>query len=185
MDEYQNKILKAFLLKDPDKFSLPPPQTDKFKGVSQLKPNVTGVEVHIFPNEHAVVLEGENLSFCYEVQLGEDSNVLKIKCPDHVSTRMIQFNCPPDNKTRNINISDDGTMKVTLRSHFSNPIRKRIKVNKVSCFNIIILHIQLPILQIIIKDLYLFSKCLQYTTYSEALKKSGSKRSVQCLQSRE
>ena len=132
MDEYQTKMVKSFLLKDPEKFSLPPPQTDKFKEVSRLKPNVTGVAVHIFPNEHAVVLEGENLSFCNEVQLGENSNVLKIKSPDHVSTRVIQFNCPPNKKTRSINISDDGAMKVTLRSHFSNPIRKRIKVNKVS-----------------------------------------------------
>ena len=78
------------------------------------------------------MLEGENLSFCYEAQLGEQSNTLKIKSPEHLTSRFIQFNFPPDEKTRNVNISEqDSTMKVVLQSHFSNPIRKRVKVNKV------------------------------------------------------
>ncbi len=130
MSHYRVKMLKAYLLNEPDKFQLPETQ-NRFTQVPQLKPDVSHVSVHFFPNEHAVVLEGENLSFCFEVQLGEQSNALKIKSPDHLTSRIIQFNFPPDKKTRNITILDDSTMKVTLRSHFSNPIRKRVKVNKV------------------------------------------------------
>ncbi len=130
MGHYRIKMLKAYLLNDPNKFKLPETQIS-FTQVPQLKPDVSSVNVHFFPNEHAVVLEGENLSFCFEVQLGEQSNTLKIKSPDHLTSRIIQFNFPPDEKTRNITILDDSTMKVTLRSHFSNPIRKRVKVNKV------------------------------------------------------
>ena len=124
-------MLKCFIQKEPERFSISEPRTKDFSPVSRLKPDVTSVSVHFFPNEHAVVLKGENLSFCYEVQLGEHSNTLKIKSPDLLTPRIIQFNFPPNEKTRNVNISEDSTMKVTLRSHFSNPIRKRLKVNKV------------------------------------------------------
>ena len=124
------------------KGSLPLPSPKKeLKNVSLLKPLVKGVELHKFPSEHAVVVEGENLWFCHEILLGEGRNVISITNPmESVSRHVIQFNYPPTEKTDII--ARNGLVRVTLNSYFASSIWKQVKVEQVS---FIILSVPYPI----------------------------------------
>lgn len=132
MAEYGGNSFRCYLDKEPDKFLVPGPAeaVKDVKAISMLKPKVTRVEFHMYPNEHVVVLEGENLWFCHEVQLGEVDNILDIKTPaQNVTQRMIQFNFSPYDKLKNL--VSEGKVKVTLHSHFASPIRQNIQVMQV------------------------------------------------------
>ena len=106
--------------------------TRKIALTGYLKPDVRAVEFHKYPSEHAVILEGENLWCCHEIRLGEEENIINIvdRAADDVSRHFIQFNYPPTNKTDRI-VSGNGIVKVALRSHFSNPVRRKIRVRQV------------------------------------------------------
>ena len=133
MKQYLKKLWNSFLDTEPDCYVIPSSSTKDVKKVELLKPNVRAAHIHVYPSEHAVVLEGENLSFCYAVQLGEMKNVLKIDTPALITPNMIRFNFPPNDKTRQIKVrKSDKTMKVVLFSHFSKRIQQRVEVNEVS-----------------------------------------------------
>lgn len=129
MEGYWQKIFRSYLEKEP-KYHIPISTSD-IQEMSSLKPDVKALEFHKYPSEHVVVLEGENLWFCHEIRLGEINNTLKIQDPaESVSRRSITFNYPPTDKTEAV-ISKDGRVKVTLSSHFANPIRRKITVLQV------------------------------------------------------
>lgn len=112
---------------------MPSPKKE-LKSITLLKPQVKGIELHKFPSEHAIVVEGDNLWFCHEIILGEGRNILSITNPAHlVSRRVIQFNYSPTEKTDRV-IARNGIVKVTLNSHFSNSIRKKVKVEQVGYY---------------------------------------------------
>ena len=130
MEVYYKKT-KAYLGSTKGSLPLPSPKKE-LKNVSLLKPLVKGVELHKFPSEHAVVVEGENLWFCREILLGEGRNIISIANPmESVSRYIIQFNYPPTEKTDRV-IARNGLVRVTLNSHFASSIRKRVKVEQVS-----------------------------------------------------
>ena len=126
MGEYHKKIVKLI-----GNEALPVQSTIPPANSGYLKPDVRAIEFHKYPNEHAVILEGENLWFCHEIRLGEEENIIHIEDrADDVSRYFVQFNYSPTKKTDHI-VSDNGIVKVTLRSHFSNPVRRKIKVKQV------------------------------------------------------
>lgn len=132
MLEYGNNSFRSYLDKEPDRFCTPglTEAVKDIKAISMLKPKATRVEFHMYPNEHVVVLEGENLWFCHEIRLGEVDNILDIKTPaQNVTQRMIQFNFPPYEKLKTL--ISEGRVKVTLHSHFANPIRQSVQVMQV------------------------------------------------------
>jgi hypothetical protein len=130
MEVYYKKT-KVYLGSGKGSLPLPSPKKE-LKNVSLLKPLVKGVELHKFPSEHAVVVEGENLWFCREILLGEGRNIISIANPmESVSRHVIQFNYPPTEKTDRV-IARNGLVRVTLNSHFASSIRKRVKVEQVS-----------------------------------------------------
>ncbi len=133
MKQYIKNVQDSFLSRDPSQFTKPLPSTKFTPKVDFLKPKVISADIHIYENEHAVVLEGENLSFCYEVQLGDMKNALRIDTPALITPCMIRFNFPPTDKTRQINVRDE-SIKVALSSHFSKKIRQHIKLKTVSTF---------------------------------------------------
>ena len=140
MTEYGNNSFRSYLDREPDKFTVPGPAeaVKEIKAISMLKPKATRIEFHIYPNEHVVVLEGENLWFCHKIRLGEFDNILDVKTPaQNVTQRMIQFNFPPYEKLKNL--VSEGVVKITLHSHFANPIRQNIQVMQVSRAIIIIM----------------------------------------------
>ena len=116
--------------------SLPVPSPKKeLKSVALLKPQVKGVELHKFPREHAIIIEGDNLWFCDEIILGEGKSTINITNPaELVSRRVVQFNYSTTASSERIErvIACNGIMKVTLNSHFAKPIRKKVKVEQVS-----------------------------------------------------
>lgn len=133
MRHYIKNVQVAFL-SSPNQFPKKAPRLAKsIPRVDFLKPAVNSADIHVYENEHAVVLEGENLSFCYAVQLGEMKNVLRVDTPALITPRMIRFNFPPSDKTTKINVQDEST-KVVLSSHFSNQIRKSIKLKTVGIY---------------------------------------------------
>lgn len=133
MDGYHTKLLKACLEKEPQKYTVPSP-VSKVAEILTLKPNVTSIQIYAYPNEYAVILEGENLWFCHEVDLGERETLIrKVNNPEAITGRSIQFNyCEPTGKSDLL--LDNSKVKVTLHSHFANPIRRRIPVEQV-CYS--------------------------------------------------
>jgi hypothetical protein len=94
-----------------------------------LIPTPTRIELQIHPNEHVLVLEGENLWFCYKLQLGDYSNMVDIDTNfQNVTQRRIWFNFPP--YERLLGLAAEGEVKVTLHSHFTRaiPVRRNIQV---------------------------------------------------------
>ena len=132
MSNYANSSFRCYVDKEPNKFTVPGPAeavTD-IKATNMLKPKAMKLEFHMYPNEHAVVLEGENLWFCHEIRLGEVNNILNIKTPaQNVTRRMIQFNFPPHENLKSLVV--EGRVKVALHSHFANPIRQNVQVLQV------------------------------------------------------
>ena len=131
MQHYIKNVQDSFLSRDPSQFTKPLSSTKPTPKVDFLKPKVISADIHIYENEHAVVLEGENLSFCHAVKFGEMKNALRIDTPALITPRMIRFNFPPTDKTRKINVQGD-TTKVVLSSHFSKKITQHIKLKTVS-----------------------------------------------------
>lgn len=132
MVDYGNSSFRSYIDKDPDRFTPPSPgeAVMDIAAINMLKPKAMHVEFHLYPNEHVVVLEGENLWFCHEIRLGEFDNILDIKTPaQNVTRRMIQFNFPPYEKLKSL--VSEGKVKVSLHSHFANPIRQTIQVLQV------------------------------------------------------
>lgn len=126
---YKQSVLKSYINKEPDRYS-PSQQTaisKEIQGVSLLKPKTTGASFHVYPGEHVIVLNGENLSFCRKIRLGENLDV-KIPAKD-VTPRMIQLNLKPSGETKSL--IKDGNVIVTLFSHFSKSIKRTVPVTQV------------------------------------------------------
>ena len=132
MDDYKHSTLRGFLDRDspPPKYVIPSP-AEAIKEIGFLKPEVTTIEVHKYPNEVAVVLQGDYLWFCHEIRLGSYAPPIP-KLAEYTARRSIQFNFSLS-ETANI-VTDDDHVKVTLFSHFANPIRRRVKAELVSCW---------------------------------------------------
>ena len=131
MEIYKNNMYRSYLDQEPDKYS-PPKQLREVVSVSFLKPSLTAVELHEYPNEHALVLEGDNLWFCHQIKLGEGDHPCCIDTPaQHISRRSIQFNYTPSDKCE-IVVDKDRKIKVAVHSHFANPIRRKVDINEVS-----------------------------------------------------
>lgn len=128
MDDYRHSTLRGFLEKDSPKYVVPS-LAEAVKEIGFLKPEVTTIEVHKYPNEVAVVLQGDNLWFCHEIRLGNYVPPVP-KLVEHIARRSIQFNFSLS-ESANI-VTDGGHVKVTLFSHFANPIRRRVKADLVS-----------------------------------------------------
>lgn len=129
MDDYHSKLLKAHLEKEPQ-YVVPFP-VKNVTDIPTLKPKATSIQIYTYPNEHAVVLEGENLWFCHKVDLGEKESLIRhVKNSEAITGRSIQFNYEPTEKSDLL--VTNHRVKVTLHSHFANPIRNKIQVEQVS-----------------------------------------------------
>jgi len=88
MAEYCQKIFRSFLEKCPE-YTSPSPAKQLPVELTMLKPSITSVELHSHGDELAVVVEGSNLWFCYQISIGSHT----IQTPAHdLSGTSIQFN---------------------------------------------------------------------------------------------
>lgn len=135
------QLIHRSYLEQPEKYKLPRP-VKEIAEVGVLKPQVTGLEVHEYPNEHVIVLQGENLWFSYKICL--DYKGPK-PCLDDKSPNHHEIETPTENTTRRViefHIADSDSacsalhsgkpVKVALYTHFAKPIRQTINTKKVS-----------------------------------------------------
>ena len=123
------KIVTAYLRKE-EPSALPSPLSKQpLKEVEFLKPRATSAEFHMFPNEHVVVLEGNNLWFCHKICIGRNENSIIIDSPSNIMRSSIQFNFSPSRKTEKL--CENGGVHVTLYSHFVPHTSKMIDTKKV------------------------------------------------------
>ena len=128
-------ILRSYLDKH-ERYAPPSPRLSDCKQMKMLMPTLKRAELHEYPKEQVLVLEGENLWFSYQVVLDEGGhNEYELKNPHNVTKLSIQFNFPTS-KSVSSAIYDGGKVKVTLRTHFLTKV-----VNSVECKKVIIIHI--------------------------------------------
>jgi hypothetical protein len=130
---YGSALSQSYLEREPDKHTPAGGAVEKVGRIGMLIPTLTRIELQIHPNEHVLVLEGENLWFCYKLQLGDYSNMVDIDTNfQNVTQRRIRFNFPPNERL--LGLAAEGEVKVTLHSHFTCaiPVRQAIQVVQVN-----------------------------------------------------
>jgi len=122
MAKYCQKIFQSFLEKLPE---YTPPSHPKQSPVelTMLKPSITSVELHSHGNELAIVAEGNNLWFCYQISIGGHI----IQTPAHeLSGTSIQFNIQREKSK--IKVVEE-KVGVSVYSHFSKkPLSNSVPV---------------------------------------------------------
>lgn len=100
------------------------------QNVSILRPRVTSVEFHMYPDLHVVVLQGENLWFCHKIKLGKKG--VTIESPAKVMRRSVQYDFPPSPKTEKL--ANSTTVRVLVQSHFAPQSEEEITTQQVYSF---------------------------------------------------
>ena len=122
MAAYSKKIFIGYLDRDP-KYSIPSTPKHAPGEISDLKPNADSMELRRLGSETAIVLEGSNLWFCYQVIIG--SHTVKTPARD-LSSSSIQFNVQKEDHKI---VIEDGKVKVVIHSHFAKPIKQDVPAN--------------------------------------------------------
>ena len=129
MELYNQMVLRSHLDK-PDNYN-PPSQPSHYGQLKMLSPVVMRVELHEYPNEHVLILEGENLLFSYKIILDEGGrNEYEIKNPHSVTKHSLQFNFTPSCEVSSA-IQDGESVKVTVHTHFVTKVSKSVDCKKV------------------------------------------------------
>ena len=123
---YAQKLFHGFLKKPPE-HAPPPSPKGALPELDDLKPALSSVELHRHGNELAVVVEGSNLWFSYQISL---HNTEKISIPgDESNGTSIQYNLHGDQEDK-VEV-ESGKVKVLLQTHFSSkPVRQHVPVHK-------------------------------------------------------
>ena len=131
MAEYCQKIFRSYLEKFPE--YTPSPTKQSPVELTMLKPSITAVELHSHSNQLAVVAEGSNLWFCYQISIGGHT----IQTPaNDLSGTSIQFNIQREESK--IKVVEEKVV-VAVYSHFSKkPLSDSVPVlQKVSEFSVL------------------------------------------------
>ena len=123
MADYTKKVFNGFLDRDP-KYSIPSAPKHAPGEISDLKSSADSVELSRLGSETAIVLEGSNLWFCYQVTIG--THTVKTPARDP-SSSSIRFNVQKENHKI---VTEDGKVKVVLHSHFAKPVKQEVPANE-------------------------------------------------------
>ena len=123
MEEYCQKIFRSYLEKFPE--YTPSPTKQSPVELTMLKPSITAVELHSHSNQLAVVAEGSNLWFCYQISIGGHT----IQTPaNDLSGTSIQFNIQREESK--IEVVDEKIV-VVVYNHFSKkPLSNIVPVHR-------------------------------------------------------
>ena len=126
MLEYSSSIFENYLDKSP-KYSFPEVFQHTLCDVDDSKPSICDVLIHHHGNESAVVMEGSNLWFCYQLSF----RGLKLSVPaSDISGSSIQFNGVKV-PTESTAVLSSGKEIVNLFSHFkSKVVRQEVEVHE-------------------------------------------------------
>jgi hypothetical protein len=129
MEHYNKMVLRSYLDK-PKKYVLPSPQVQACKQVKMLMPTLKRAELHEYPKEQVLVLEGENLWFTYKIILDDGGRYeFPLVQPHSVTKSTLQFNFPPSKEVSSA-IIDGGKVKITLHTHFLTRVVMSVECKK-------------------------------------------------------
>ena len=120
MFEYSKRVFEGHLDKHP-KYSLPETMKHALGDVDDLRPSLCEIKIHHHGSESAIVVEGSNLWFCYQVSFrGHKILILASK----VSGSSIYFNVATVHCNRSVAKED-----ISVDNYFkSKPIRQKVDV---------------------------------------------------------
>ena len=96
---YGRTLSESYLEREPERHTPAARAMEKVERMGMLIPTLARVELQIHPNEHVLVLEGENLWFCNKLQLVDYSNMVDIDTNfQNVTQYMIRFNFAPNER---------------------------------------------------------------------------------------
>ncbi len=96
------------------------------KDLSVVKPSITSVDFRCHGKEVSVTVNGDNLWFCYHIQVSQYKT--KVSAKD-TSQHSLQFNYDAENSSK-ITMDTD-QIRVALSSHFCNPVKdSRVQVTR-------------------------------------------------------
>ena len=126
MQEYSSSIFENYLDKSP-KYSFPDVLRHALGDVDESKPSICEVQIHHHGNESAVVMEGSNLWFCYQLSF----RGLKLSVPaSNISGSSIQFS-GIEVSTESTAALSSGKEIVKLFSHFKSKfIHQEVEVHE-------------------------------------------------------
>ena len=121
--EYSKDIFECYLDKHP-KYLFPGYKQHAPDDLNNLRPSIEGIQIHHHGNQYAVVVEGKNLWFCYQISFRGQ----KLPIPaSEISGSAIQL----INMSGKIETSSSGREYVTLCNYFkSKPIRQAVEVHE-------------------------------------------------------
>ena len=124
------KVARSYLERE-EKYILPNEgqATNLVTEVDALKPKLNGIQIHDYPTESVIIVQGENLWFSYKVCLDERGQNQHefIATAESTMEYMIEFrseSCPDVGASKQI--------KLTLFTHFASPIRQTMNVFQVN-----------------------------------------------------
>ena len=121
MLEYSKSIFEVHLDRNP-KYLFPVTVPCALDDIDGLKPSVREVQIHHHSSESAVVVEGSNLWFCYQVSFRGQK--MSIPASD-LSGSSIHFTVPSNPHS----VSMYGKEIISLDNHFkAKPIRQEVEV---------------------------------------------------------
>ena len=128
MEFYIPRVFRSYLEQE-EKYSVPNQRqsTKQVTEVDALKPKVTTSEIHEYPNERVIVLQGENLWFSYKVCLGPNECEFTT-LPENTTQCMIEFRAY---SKKDFALDSSKQVKLALYTHFASPIRQPINIKKV------------------------------------------------------
>ena len=132
MSSYAQELFHGFLKKPPE-YAPPPSPKGALPELDDLKPTLSSVKLHRHGNELAVVVEGSNLWFSYQISLYDTQ---RISIPgDESNGTSIQYNIP-GNQEDKVEV-DSGMVKVFLQTRFSSKfVKQHVLVHKKVIFMI-------------------------------------------------
>ncbi len=98
------------------------------QSVAILKPILHSVEFHMYPDQHIVVIKGDNMWFSHKIELGHKKGVT-IESPTNVMRRSVQYNFSTSPETKKL--AEFKNLRVCLQSHFCEEITKTIETTQV------------------------------------------------------
>ena len=126
MLEYSSSLFENYLDKSP-KYSFPEVLQRALSDVDDSKPSISEIQIHHHGSESAMVMEGSNLWFCYQLSF----RGLKLSVPvSDISGSSIQFN-GVEVPVESMAALSSGKEVVNIFSYFkSKAIRQEVEVHE-------------------------------------------------------
>ena len=127
METYCQKMFRGYLDKDPE-YKIPPLPKKSPESVESLRPMVSDFKVHEHGSEMALVIEGSNLWFCYQLSVNGESTDTPA-CD--ITGTSIKLNLDKDSRTSLSSLTDGQEVKVKVHNHFFKSLSPAVvKVQK-------------------------------------------------------